>query len=175
MAIPSPIHDDTPGSDVSDVARREFNIARKGYERDEVRWYLRRLAERIASLESELKSERTRARHAPRSPTLVAVPAPDLTPPGPPAASGKGPIADRLSTAIRSVDEAADRTRIAAEVEAHRLVESARAEAEAIVAEARAEADRRLVRATGPFDAVLAPTPEPVFLFESLAEPDRSA
>src|SRR5207253_8667164 len=57
MAIPSPIHDDTPGADVSDVARREFNIARKGYERDEVRWYLRRLAERIASLEAELKNE----------------------------------------------------------------------------------------------------------------------
>src|SRR6266704_3495791 len=119
MAIPNPIHDDTPGADVSDVARREFNIARKGYERDEVRWYLRRLAERIASLESELKNERARAHHAPRPPTLVAVPIPD------PASDE--PLAERLSEAIRSVDEAADRTRIAAEVEATRLVESARA------------------------------------------------
>lgn len=150
------ISKDPEAQGAGDAAEREFTTSRRGYNREEVRGHLRRVAGRIRALEAELRDERAKARFRVERPPA----------PSPEPAPRPQPLERRLAAAVRAVEEAAERSRAAAAEEAERLLSEARAEAERLLSEARAEAERLLADSSAPFDALLAAGPEAMFDFE---------
>jgi DivIVA domain-containing protein len=123
------------------IRRKEFANVRRGYDAEQVREFLRLVAEQVETLERELQDlqaepEEPTARPAPNAEVVperadTGEPLPALQPSRP--APEHGP--DRMSQRIAHVLEAA-------EEEAAAAVADARAEAEARLSDARAEADR---------------------------------
>lgn len=109
------------------IRKREFATVRRGYDPQQVRMYLRSIAEQVETLERELNQLRleTGAAGARRG----AAPEPVAT-----AAPGADPY-DALSKRFAHLIEVADR-------EAERTIEDARTEAARTLDEARTEADR---------------------------------
>lgn len=112
------------------IRRREFATIRRGYDPDQVREYLRDVAEQVETLERELRSARLEAESATRVGEPVVVsdlePAEQEPEPGP-----YEQLAEHLAGLMRSADG-----------EAERIVQEAQGEATRMVTEARSEADR---------------------------------
>ena len=100
------------------IRRREFVTTRRGYDPDQVRNYLRELADQIDLMASMVRESRLEAEAASRA---------NLQPPVDPY--------ERLATRVASVIREADET-------AERLCDEGRREAERIMIEARTDADR---------------------------------
>jgi DivIVA domain-containing protein len=127
-----------------DIAAQRFTMARKGYAPEEVREFLRQLAEYVSRLQGEIEWQRARSEHLERR-----------------TAAAQEAAYARLSRdfmdVVRRADEAASRVRGEAEAQARaelgsahgqatRLLAGAAEQAEAILTEARTEAERVLRR-----------------------------
>lgn len=106
------------------IRRREFATARRGYDPDQVREYLRQIADQVQSLEERLREARLEA--------------------GRSASSSGDPyqaLAGKMADVIRAADEHAERTVREASEEARKILGEARSEADRIRAESQARAD----------------------------------
>ncbi len=121
--------------DVEQIRRREFPTARRGYDPDHVRDYLYSLAERIGSMEHELKETRASMQQAQASSQEVAD-AQEVQPEQDPyELFGK-----RMAALLATADSEGARVIKEAEAEAERTLEEARSEAGRIRADADAHA-----------------------------------
>jgi DivIVA domain-containing protein len=127
------------------IRRREFATVRRGYDPDQVRDYLRQVAEQVERLERELREAKLRGA-ASAEPAAERIE--DASTERADAAAAADPydaLAKRMSNLIAAADREAATLRRDAEREAERLLEQARAEADRIRvdAQARAEAARQ--------------------------------
>lgn len=106
------------------IRRREFTTARRGYEPDQVREYLRQIADQVQSLEERLREARLEAGRAASG-----------------AADPYQSLAGKMADVIRAADEHAERTVSEANEEAQKILGEARSQADRIRAESRARAD----------------------------------
>lgn len=128
----------------ADIAAQRFPMTRKGYAPEDVREFLRQLAEYVSRLQGEIEWQRARSEHLERR-----------------TAAAQEAAYARLSRdfmdVVRRADEAAGGVRAEAEAraraelssahgEAARLLAGAAEQAEDILTEARAEAERVLRR-----------------------------
>jgi DivIVA domain-containing protein len=111
----------------ADVATQEFTLARRGYDPEEVRSFLARLAEQLARLQGEIEWQRARTEHLERR-TAAA------------QESAYARLSRDFMEVVRRADEASARVRAEAEARAAGEVAAARQEAERIVAQARLDA-----------------------------------
>lgn len=121
-----------------DIARRTFDVARRGYEQQEVRGYLHEvsaLVERLLRTEAELRERAERAEtklgmaERPDEATLIEI------------------LGEETTRVLTSARESAAEIRAKAEEAAARMVEQATAEASEIRSSATRDADARLAEA----------------------------
>ncbi len=132
--------------DPHDIARHSFEVARRGYEQQEVRGYLHEvsaLVERLLRSEKELRerAERAEAR-------LGAAESPD-------EAAMLEVLGEETTRVLTSAREAASEIRAKAEASAERLIAEALAEAAAARGAAEAEAAALLAEATAEGERIL--------------------
>jgi len=129
-----------------DIARRTFDVARRGYEQQEVRGFLHEvssLLERLQRAETELRerAERAEARlemsERPDEATLLEV------------------LGEETTRVLTSARESAAQIRAKAEEAAARLIEEATREASEIRSSATHDADARLAEATAESERML--------------------
>src|SRR5690349_8271668 len=118
----------------ADVATQEFTLARRGYDPDEVRAFLVRLAEQLARLQGEIDWQRARTEHLERR-TAAA------------QESAYARLSRDFIEVVRRADEAAARVRAESEARAAGEVAAARVEAERIVTHARLDARQAFLEA----------------------------
>jgi DivIVA domain-containing protein len=130
------------------IRRKEFGSIRRGYDPDEVNDYLYALAERIETLEGDLRETRAAVENAAR--TAPAEPVAEATP----ALDPYEAFAKRFAGLLGTADQEAERLVADAQAESVRILEEARVDADRIREDAQsraddssAEADRMLARA----------------------------
>lgn len=163
------------------IENNEFSTSLRGFDKDEVKHFLRRVAAssrelegRLAENERELQARAATVAsldvNAPEAPAAAPVDATFLTePPAEPTnevealemaiADRYGALGDRIADLLRSADESAGELRSAAQTEADAIKSDAEAEASALLAEARAiriEADAHRVAIDAEVDAIRA-------------------
>jgi len=116
------------------IRRREFATVRRGYDPDQVRDYLTRLADQVEQSEALIRAARLEADAAARAASE-------------PRADPYTELAARMAEVLRGADDAAEHTRREAKAEAERILREARADADRIRAEAEARADERRAEA----------------------------
>ena len=121
------------------IRRKEFASVRRGYDTEQVREFLRLVAEQVETLERELR-DRAAETPEPETPPSAEIVPEDADGEALPALQPSKPaqpdeVSERMSRRIAHVLEAA-------EEEAAGAIEDARTEAATRLAEARAEADR---------------------------------
>ena len=116
------------------IRRREFVTIRRGYDPDQVREFLERVAVQFQQMEAMVREARLEAESA-----LRASVEPRIDP--------YQQLSARITELIRSVDEAAERAGREAHEEAERMLSEASADAERIISEAGADAKRVLSEA----------------------------
>jgi cell division initiation protein len=119
-----------PPPNAEQIRRREFATVRRGYDPEQVRTYLRSVADQIELLERELNQVRLELTSAVARGEQMTDPAT----PSPPASPAEDPY-EALSKRFAGLIETADQ-------EAEKIVEKARSEAKRALDEARSEADR---------------------------------
>lgn len=120
----------------SDIALQRFSVARRGYDRDEVDSFLRKVAEHVDRLGGELEWQRARSEHLEHR-TAAAQEA------------AYSRIGRDFTEVVRALEESISRIRAEAEAEARKRVSAAHDEADQIVAAARREAEAILGAAPG--------------------------
>jgi DivIVA domain-containing protein len=100
------------------IRRREFVVARRGYDTAQVREFLEHVADQVRQLEAMLKAARQEAETAARTASKTRT-------------DPYGAMADRIAGVIRAADQ-----------EAEAIRRDAKRDSETILAEARADADR---------------------------------
>jgi DivIVA domain-containing protein len=132
------------------IRNRRFATVRRGYDRDQVREYLERLAAHVATLEDELGRVRAESESIERSARSAREDA-------------YRELSSRVADVIRTADMNAQETRKSAGEEAERMVLDARIEADRIrqdaevhAAERRRESDDALERARAESERMLA-------------------
>jgi DivIVA domain-containing protein len=110
------------------IRRREFVTARRGYDPQQVREFLTRIAEQMDRMQTMLREARMDAEAANRT---EADPRPDAY----------ERLAARFAETLRAADEQATRIREEAEREAAKTIDEARVEADRIRGEAHGKAD----------------------------------
>jgi DivIVA domain-containing protein len=130
------------------IRRKTFGSIRRGYDPDEVSDYLYAVAERIETLEGDVREARAAAERATAEAPVepLADPAPVVDP--------YEAFAKRFAGLLGTADHEAERLVTDAQAESTRIVEEARADADRIridaqsrAEESRADADRLLVEA----------------------------
>lgn len=147
--------------DADHVRRRRFAYAKRGYDADQVREYLGRVADRLERLEQEAHNARAEAEGLARGARSAREDA-------------YTELAERIADVLRTADRHAETTKRQAEEHAEGLVSEARAEAEGlrleaegraaqarreaedIIRQARAEAERLLAGLAARRDGILA-------------------
>lgn len=132
------------------IRRREFVTIRRGYDPDQVREFLERVALQVQQMEGMIRDARLEAEAA-----LRASAEPRVDP--------YQQLSARLTDVIRAADEAAERVRREAGEDAERMLSEARADADRVrtdaqakAEEARASADRALKEARDQADRTIA-------------------
>ena len=132
------------------VRRREFVTIRRGYDPDQVREFLERVAGQIQQMEAMIREARLEAEAALRANAE-------------PRIDQYQQLSARFADLIRSADEAAERVRREAGEDAERMLAEARADADRVrtdaqakAEEARASADRALREAREQADRTIA-------------------
>lgn len=132
------------------IRRREFVTIRRGYDPDQVREFLERVAVQVQQMEAMIREARREADAA-----LRASAEPRIDP--------YQQLSTRFTDVIRSADEAAERVRREAREDAERMLSEARADADRVrtdaqakAEEARASADRALREARDQADSTIA-------------------
>jgi DivIVA domain-containing protein len=110
------------------IRRREFVTARRGYDPQQVRDFLARIAEQVERMQAMLREARMDADAANRSE-------------GEPRPDAYQRLAARFADTLRSADEQAGKIRAEAEREAAKTLEEARAEAERIQTDAQEKSE----------------------------------
>lgn len=130
------------------IRRKDFGSIRRGYDPDEVSDYLYALAERVETLEAELREARGAAEAAARSAPAEAVAE------AAPAVDPYEAFAKRFAGLLGTADQEAERVVTDAQEESARILEEARADADRIrtdaqsrAEESRADAERLLTEA----------------------------
>jgi len=116
------------------IRRREFATVRRGYDPDQVREYLARLADQVEHSEALIRTARLEAEAAARAASE-------------PRADPYRELAARVADVLRGADDAAARTIREAKEEAERILREARADADRIRADAEARADETRAQA----------------------------
>jgi DivIVA domain-containing protein len=132
------------------IRRREFVTIRRGYDPDQVREFLERVAVQVQQMEEMIRDARLEAEAA-----LRASAEPRVDP--------YQQLSARLTDVIRAADEAAERVRREAGEDVERMLSAARADADRVrtdaqakAEEARASADRALREARDQADRTIA-------------------
>lgn len=132
------------------IRRREFVTIRRGYDPDQVREFLERIAVQVQQMEAMIREARLEAEAA-----LRASAEPRIDP--------YHQLSARFADVIRSADEAAERVRREAREDSERMLVEARADADRVrtdaqakAEEARASADRALREARQQADRTIA-------------------
>lgn len=110
------------------IRRREFVTTRRGYDPDQVRDYLEKIADQVGQMESMLRDARLEAEVAAR--TAAA-----------PRADPYEQLAARVVGLIRAADEEAERIRRDAREGGERIIREARADADRITIDAQSRAE----------------------------------
>jgi DivIVA domain-containing protein len=117
-----------------DIAGQRFELAKRGYEPDEVHRFLQAVADHLGHLQGEIEWQRARVEHLEQR-----------------SAAAQDSAYDRISRefmeVVRRADEAATQVRARAEGEARAALISAHEEANRILAAAAEEAERVLLQA----------------------------
>lgn len=152
--MPASEIDRSPQPNADQIRRRDFATVRRGYDPGQVRGYLDSVAQRMESLEQELRAAKYAADTAAKR-ASSAVPAPPQTDP-------YDAFAKKFAGLIGTADKEANRLLEDARGESHRIMEEARADSERIRVdaqarseEARAEAERVLEQARQQADRAL--------------------
>ena len=119
----------------SDIASQRFDLARRGYDCEEVEAFLREVADHVDRLCAEVEWQRARGKDLRRR-TKVA------------RRDAISPIGRDFTEVVTAIEQSISRIQAETEVEARRRLAAARNEAERIVEAARREA-RAIVRASG--------------------------
>lgn len=145
----SAIELDSPSLAPEQVRRRQFVTVRRGFDPDQVREFLERVADQMQTQQEMLREARLEAEAGTRVSETRVDPYHQL--------------AARFADTLRSADEQAERIRREATEDARRLLDEARAEADRIrtdaqgkAEEARASAERALREARGRADQTIA-------------------
>ena len=132
------------------IRRREFVTTRRGYDPDQVREFLERVAVQVQQMEAMIREARLEAESA-----LRASVEPRIDP--------YEQLSARFTDVIRAADEAAERVHRESREDAERMISEARADADRIrtdaqskAEEARASADRALREARDQADRTIA-------------------
>lgn len=132
------------------IRRREFVTTRRGYDPDQVREFLERIAVQVQQMEAMIREARLEAESA-----LRASVEPRIDP--------YEQLSARFTDVIRAADEAAERVHRESREDAERMISEARADADRIrtdaqskAEEARASADRALREARDQADRTIA-------------------
>jgi DivIVA domain-containing protein len=132
------------------IRRREFVTIRRGYDPDQVREFLERVAVQVQQMEGMIRDARLEAEAAHRASAE-------------PRVDPYQQLSARLTDVIRAADEAAERVRREAGEDAERMLSEARADADRVrtdaqakAEEARASADRALREARDQADRTIA-------------------
>ncbi len=126
-AIESAMELDTPSLAPEQVRRRQFVTVRRGFDPDQVREFLDRIADQMQAQQGMLREARLEAEAGTR--------------PSEPRVDPYHQLAARFAETLRSADEQAERIRREATEDARRLLEEARAEADRIRTDAQAKAE----------------------------------
>jgi cell division initiation protein len=120
------------------IRRREFVTTRRGYDPEQVRFYLEQVAMQVEEMEAMLRQARADAGSAQRAQPM-------------PRSDPYEQLAQRVGSVLRAADAEADKVRRQAQVDTEAILREARSEAKRIridaqarAEEARAEADRAL-------------------------------
>lgn len=110
------------------IRRREFVTTRRGYDPEQVRDYLDKIADQVGQMESMLRAARLEAEAAAR-----AAAGPKIDP--------YEELAARVAGLLRVADEEAERIRREAREEGERIIREARADADRITIDAQSKAE----------------------------------
>ena len=134
-------------AETHNIARRTFDVARRGYEQQEVRGYLHEIQALVDRLQREVSQLRERAERAEARLEITG---------GPDEAMLLEVLGEETTRVLTSAREAAGEIRSKAESAAERIVSDATLEASEARAEALRDAERRLAEATAEHDSLLA-------------------
>ncbi|MFL6207085.1 MAG: DivIVA domain-containing protein [Acidimicrobiales bacterium] len=129
------------------IARRTFEVSRRGYEQQQVRGYLHEVQALVDRLQRELAQVRERAERAEARLEITG---------GPDEAMLLEVLGEETTRVLTSAREAAAEIRSKAEAAAERIVSEATAEASETRADAMREAERRLAEAAAEHESLVA-------------------
>ena len=133
-------------ADSHNIARRTFEVVRRGYEQQEVRGYLHEISSLVERLQREATELRERAERAEAQLGLAD---------GPDEAMLMEVLGEETTRVLTSARDAAGEIRAKAEAAAERIVSDATLEASEARADAIRDAERRLAEATAEHDALV--------------------